>query len=225
MNRQPIVLLVGSERALELRSALKRCGFTVITSASPEGALLQYGRHAVEAVVAVLPLGGMGTAGLCDEIAGRGGTPVLVASGRRLDRFNALRAGADDHVKTPCTDLELRARIRSMVRRARSGQTTQRVVIVGHLGIVVGRDVITLAPAVPLTPLQAALLIKLVVHRDAVVSDETLRQVAERANQADPDQLESELVDLRFKVGTASGMSNAVERIDRLGWRLVTGTR
>jgi DNA-binding response OmpR family regulator len=207
-----------------MRSALERCGFTVVTSTSPEGALLQYGRHAVEAVVAVLPLGGIGATGLCDEISRRGGTPVLTASEHRVDRFNALRAGADDHVRMPCDDHELRARIRALIRRSRATSTMHQLIVIGRLGIVLGRGVITLDPELTLTAAQTTLLMHLASHHEAVVSDSALRQVMEIAQGSDStDRLDSDVAQLRSMVANASGVANAIERIDGLGCRLTTG--
>jgi DNA-binding response OmpR family regulator len=224
MQGRPFVLLVGSDRVLTMRAALERCGFTVVASTSPEGALLQYGRHAVEAVVAVLPLGGIGAAGLCDEISRRGGTPVLTASEHRVDRFNALRAGADDHVRMPCDDRELRARVRALIRRSRTTSMTHQVVVVGRLGIVLGRGVITLDPELTLTATQTTLLMHLASHHEAVVSDSVLRQVMEITHGSESiERFDSDLAELRSMVANASGMADAIERIDGLGSRLTTG--
>jgi DNA-binding response OmpR family regulator len=224
MDGRPYVLLVGSDRVLPMRSALERCGFTVVTSTSPEGALLQYGRHAVEAVVALLPLGGIGATGLCDEISRRGGTPVLTASEHRVDRFNALRAGADEHVRMPCDDKELRARIRALIRRRRAASTTAQVIVIGCLGVVLGRGIVTLDPELTLTAAQTTLLMQLASHHEAVVSDSVLRQVLEIAHGSEStDRLDTDLAELRSIVANASGMANAIERIEGLGCRLTTG--
>lgn len=74
-----------------------------------------------DAIVLDLRLPGMGGLDLCRELRSRGDqTPLLMltARGSELDRVLGLELGADDYLTKPFSVLELRARIRALLRRA-----------------------------------------------------------------------------------------------------------
>jgi two-component system phosphate regulon response regulator OmpR len=77
----------------------------------------------VELVVLDLKMPGENGLVLARELRDRGGVAVimLTASGETIDRIVGLEVGADDYLAKPFDPRELLARIRSVLRRLRSG--------------------------------------------------------------------------------------------------------
>jgi DNA-binding response OmpR family regulator len=224
MRHRPLVLLVGGLDDCEMAPLMERCGFNVIESVSPEAALFEFGQHAVDAIVAVLPLPGMGVVTLCRQLRLRGRTPVLVVTRENdADWLDALAAGADDHVRVFCDERELRARLLALIRRFRGSLSPQRSVTVGNLAIRVSGEILAVEPPVLLTPVQATLLGHLAGHPGVALSEAALAErVGTVHGQSSDIQLGSELRDLRSAVAAASGVPDAVENLEGVGWRLAS---
>ena len=218
------VLVVDPQGRQRLGSVLERCGFTVRWSANAEAALFELSGHDIDAIVAALPLPGMGVAGLIQEIRVRGSTPVLgVTFDRRVDWVEALRGGVDDHVRAPCPDSELRARLLALIRRVRGPLSPRRSVRVGELTVQLGRGIVAVEPRLVLTPMQSTLLGQLAQQPGVVASDTALRERVETVHGPTSDvAMEAEMRGLQIAVDVASGVNGALEHLDGLGWRLAT---
>ncbi len=87
----------------------------------PSGLRLATTQPPWDAIVLDLRLPGMGGLELCRELRAKGDrTPLmmLTARGSELDRVLGLELGADDYLTKPFSVLELKARIRALLRRA-----------------------------------------------------------------------------------------------------------
>jgi DNA-binding response OmpR family regulator len=221
----PFVLLVDPAGPQALQPVLERCGFGMTWSPSPEAALFELGQHDVAAVIAVLPLPGLGVGGLCQEVRLRGRVPVVVVTtDDEVDWLDALAAGADDHVRTPLDDRELRARLVSLMRRARGSLSPRRVVRVGELVVRLGRGVVVVEPPLDLTPVQRSLLGFFAGQPGMVLGEDLLADGVRVAHGPISDaQLDAELDGLRAAVDVAAGVADTIERVEDLGWRLRTG--
>ena len=228
MESQAAVLLVEDEAGSDLAPALARCGFAVTPARSPETALFEYGQGDVDAVVAAVPLPGMGTPAMCEQLRRRGGTPILLTSHERpsTEWVAAIDAGADDHVLVPCDDRLLRTRLHALIRRSNGPLTPVRVVRIGHLTVRLRAGVVEEPVEVRLTPVQATLLDHLAAHRGALVGATTLgeRIRAVHGDDADEDLID-QLCSLRCVVGKASGVAGAVQEVEGAGWRLLPSSR
>jgi two-component system OmpR family response regulator len=76
----------------------------------------------IDLIVLDLMLPGESGLALCREIRTTSHIPIimLTAMGEETDRIVGLEMGADDYLPRPCSPRELLARIRSVLRRARS---------------------------------------------------------------------------------------------------------
>jgi DNA-binding response OmpR family regulator len=224
MRRRPLVMLVADLDDYGLAPVMERCGFSVVESGSPEAALFEFGQHAFDAVVAVLPLSGMGAVALCREVRLRGRTPVLVVTCEKdADWLEAFGAGADDHVRIFCDERELQARLHALIRRFRGSLSPQLSVAVGDLVIHVGGEVVAVEPPVPLTAVQATLLGHLARHPGVALSEAALSERVGSVHGHSSDiQLDTELRNLRTAVAAASGVPDAVENLEGVGWRLAS---
>lgn len=94
-------------------------------------------------------------------------TPIimLTARGEQADRILGLEFGADDYVNKPFDPLELVARVRAVLRRARRQEATDEPLVVGPLRIdPVRRQVEKLGVPVELTTLEFDLLYTLAAN-------------------------------------------------------------
>ena len=124
MEKQDHILVVDDDaetRAL-LQEYFGKNGFRV--SAAPDGKGMRAAMSAASPDVVVLDLMLPGEDGLslCRDLRARGDVPVimLTARGEETDRIVGLELGADDYVPKPFNPRELLARVKSVLRRARS---------------------------------------------------------------------------------------------------------
>lgn len=110
------------EIRLLLASQLKKAGFAVATAPSGAAMRRELACGGTDLVILDLNLVGEDGLALCREIRAGGDLPVimLTARGEPIDRILGLEMGADDYVAKPFEPRELAARIRNVLRRARS---------------------------------------------------------------------------------------------------------
>lgn len=102
---------------------------------------------------------------------------MLTARARESDLLHGFEAGADDYLTKPFSSKELLARVRAVLKRARSTETptTQPEIVCGPLRIDLARRRVTVeGRAVHLTRTEYELLHKLAVHCNQVVLHERL---------------------------------------------------
>jgi DNA-binding response OmpR family regulator len=107
--------------------------------------------------------------------------PVIVVSSQaqQLDVLRAFEVGADDFLARPAGYLELRARLRAVLRRSESVAGAERLLQVGPLAIDVDAHAVSLhGQRLNLRPLEYELLVQLARAPDRVFSkQELLRSV------------------------------------------------
>jgi len=124
MEKQDHILVVDDDaetRAL-LQEYFGKHGFRVSAAADGKGMRAAMSAASPDVVVLDLMLPGEDGLSLCRDLRARGNVPVimLTARGEETDRIVGLELGADDYVPKPFNPRELLARVKSVLRRARS---------------------------------------------------------------------------------------------------------
>ena len=105
-----------------LREYLQKQGYRVSAAADGKGLRAALETAPPDLVVLDLMLPGDDGLALCRDLRARSNVPVimLTARGEETDRIVGLEMGADDYLAKPFNPRELLARIKSVLRRARS---------------------------------------------------------------------------------------------------------
>ena len=151
-------------------------------------------------------------------------TPVLVIGPRseELDLLRAFEAGADDYIARPAGYLELRARLRAILRRAGSAGGHGRTLRVGPLLVDLGaRSASIHDQAVELRRQEFQLLVHLAREPERVFArDELLRAVWGYRSSGSTRTLDSHASRLRRKLET-EGTRRWVINVWGVGYRLI----
>jgi two-component system OmpR family response regulator len=105
-----------------LREYLEKQGYRVTVAADGKALREALGRRRPDLIVLDLMLPGEDGLQLCLDVRARSNLPIimLTARGEETDRIVGLEMGADDYLAKPFNPRELLARIKSVLRRARS---------------------------------------------------------------------------------------------------------
>jgi two-component system response regulator ResD len=119
------VLVVDDEPTVRevVQHYLEREGYRVHVATDGPGALAALAAETPDLIVLDLMLPGVDGLDVCRQVRAAGATPIimLTAKGHESDRIVGLELGADDYVVKPFSPRELVARVRSVLRRTRSG--------------------------------------------------------------------------------------------------------
>ena len=125
----PQILVVDDEPIVRdvVCRYLERESFRTIEAADGDEALRALLAEDVQLVVLDVMLPGRGGLEVCRWIRARSDLPVIMLTGRGelTDRIVGLELGADDYVTKPFSPRELVARIRTVLRRAGPGASTE----------------------------------------------------------------------------------------------------
>jgi DNA-binding response OmpR family regulator len=151
-------------------------------------------------------------------------TPVIVigSRARELDMLRAFELGADDYVARPARYLELRARLRGVLRRAGSTAGHSRALRVGALAIDPSARSVTLdGQAVDLRRQEFELLVHLACEPQRVFrKDELLRALWGYRSSGTTRTLDSHASRLRRKLDL-DGSRRWVVNVWGVGYRLI----
>ena len=122
--RSDRILIVEDEQIVAevVDRYLRHDGFDTLLVADGNDALQALDRFMPDLIVLDLMLPGLDGLEVCRRVRARGETPVimLTARGQESDKLVGLGLGADDYVTKPFSPRELAARVKVVLRRAKS---------------------------------------------------------------------------------------------------------
>jgi len=172
------ILVVDDEPQIRkaLSVTLRASGYDVLVVGSGEEALTQIAGARPDALILDLGLPGIDGLEVIEALRGWSDVPIVVLSvrGEESDKITALDAGADDYVTKPFGMGELLARLRVVLRR-RGGDSPEPVVTTEHFTIDLSAHRVTVAgEEVRLTPIEWALVERLVAHPGRLITQRQL---------------------------------------------------
>lgn len=115
------ILVVDDDKEIAELAAiyLKEDGYEVLTSCSGKDALLLMQTQQIHLAILDIMMPGMDGFTVCRHIRLSSNIPIIMLSarGNEDDKVEGLSAGADDYVVKPFSPLELKARVKSQLRR------------------------------------------------------------------------------------------------------------
>jgi DNA-binding response OmpR family regulator len=160
-----------------VKLALEDEGWEVHEAEDGEEALSAFSSHPADVVLIDIMLPGIDGFEVCRAIRKQSDVPIVMVTARAdtHDVVAGLEAGADDYLTKPFAPKELSARIRALLRRARTSDTRVDRLRFGDLEIAPDEGEVTLAgePA-HLTKTEFRLLIELASNPGKVFSREVL---------------------------------------------------
>ena len=209
-----------------VKMALEDEGWTVEEADNGEDALDSFNRHPTDVVLIDIMLPGMDGFELCRSIRRGSDVPIVMVTARAdtHDVVAGLEAGADDYLTKPFAPKELSARIRALLRRARTPEhaAVGSVLRFGDLEIVPDQGVVKVGEReVHLTKTEFRLLCELALNRGKVFSrEELLDRVWEYDYFGDGRLVDVHIRRLRTKVETDPANPRHVVTVRGLGYRL-----
>lgn len=175
------VLIIDDDPGLLtlLQLGLERDGFMVVTAESGKEGLRRAYEARPDVIVLDIMMPDMDGWVTCQRLRSMCDTPIIMLTARadQADVLKGLALGADDYVTKPCSFDELKARIRTVLRRARAGsdEDWRAVYDDGVLRIdledgAVMRD----GEPLHLTPIESRLLMYLVSQKGRIVPHKEL---------------------------------------------------
>ena len=151
------IMLVDDEPLIlkGLKFALEQDGYETDSAEDGETALDKILKGGYDLVLLDVMLPKMSGIEVCQAVREKSDVPIimLTAKGEDMDKILGLEYGADDYMTKPFNILEVKARIKSILRRtATKVETTKMVVSAGDISINLGnRSVVAHGQAVNLT--------------------------------------------------------------------------
>lgn len=221
------LLLVEDDLALvqALARALAARGFALVTCSDGTEALALCRRRRFDAIVLDLSLPGIDGLEVLARLRGREDTtPVLILTARGAvgERVTGLNAGADDYLAKPFLPAELIARVRAVLRRAKTDPAPPdqlqdgavRMDLAAHRAYVHGQEI-------ELTATEFRILQALLSRPGRLVRrDQMIQAVYGGHHHISQRTLDSHLRGVRARLGPAG---DAIETITACGWRWRAG--
>ena len=175
------ILLVDDEPLMikGLKYTLEQDGYETVSAYDGEEALKVFSEHAFDMVLLDVMLPKMDGIQVCQRIRETSDIPIimLTAKGEDLDKILGLEYGADDYMTKPFNILEVKARIKTILRRVQASgtQEDQRLIKVRGLEVnTANRSVALGGKEIRLTAKEFDLLQLFISHRGRVFSREEM---------------------------------------------------
>ncbi|MBQ9990544.1 MAG: response regulator transcription factor [Lachnospiraceae bacterium] len=175
------VLVVDDEKLIVkgIRFSLEQEGMEVTTAFDGEEALEMVKKQEFDIILLDIMLPKLTGLEVCQQIREFSNVPIimLTAKGEDMDKIMGLEYGADDYITKPFNILEVKARIKAIMRRtgSRKKQEEEKIIEAGQLKLDIdGRRLYIAGREVNLTSKEFDVLELLVVNANHVYSREKL---------------------------------------------------
>ena len=231
MTEPKRILVVDDEPAIldAVAYALRGEGFDVDALEEGEAALDAALSDGYDLLILDLMLPKLSGLEVCRRVRDRSDVPILILTARDSegDRVLGLESGADDYVTKPFEVKELIARVRALLRRARTRTiaTRNRRISVGGLEIEPEAGVVKMnGQRVTLTKTEFELLTALASRPDRVFTREALlEQVWEYDYLGDSRLVDVHIRRLRAKVESDPSNPTLIQTVRGYGYKLAGG--
>lgn len=178
------ILIIEDERELVkvLTSYLERSGYSVLSTGRGDSGLTMWQQKKPDLILLDLNLPGMDGLDLAREIRKQSQVPIIMVTARidEIDRLIGLEIGADDYITKPYSPREVVARVKTVLRRAGSGQYTARMLRAADLEIDLDAHTVQRGQtALDLTPTEFSLLVTLAQQPGRVFSRSQILQAVQ----------------------------------------------
>jgi DNA-binding response OmpR family regulator len=178
------ILIVDDEPLLVkgLKYSLEQDGYSTEVAYDGKEALEKHGKEKFDIIILDLMLPEIDGLEVCQRIRERSDVPIimLTAKGEDMNKILGLEYGADDYMTKPFNILELKARIKAILRRSNSKETKlgEQIVYVDDFIInTLGRKVTVNGKEINLTAKEFDLLILLATNPGKVFTREELLEI------------------------------------------------
>lgn len=208
--------------ALAIEDDLSLEGYRVSVARDGHEALARVRESDVDLILLDLMLPKKGGVEVCRELR-RGGnrTPIIMLTARahEAEKVLGLESGADDYVTKPFSPAELRARIKSLLRRSANGAPS--AYRFGEVEADFERFELRRAGAlVHVTPIELRLLAAFVRHRGRVLTRAFLKEEVWGRNSFMTDRvIDTHVVNLRRKIESDPADPRHVVSVRGVGYR------
>ena len=207
-----------------VKLALEDEGWTVAEAANGEDALAQFQQEPADVVLIDIMLPDIDGFEVCRAIRRSSDVPIVMVTARddTHDVVAGLEAGADDYLTKPFAPKELSARIRALLRRARTSEVSSPHLRFGDLEIVPEEGVVRRnGRDVHLTKTEFRVLVELAQSPGRVFSREVLlERIWEHGYFGDGRLVDVHVRRLRTKVEADPANPRHVVTVRGLGYKL-----
>jgi DNA-binding response OmpR family regulator len=165
-KRMATILIIEDEAGLVkvLRSYLENAGFGVLTAVRGDQGLSVWQDKHPDLILLDLNLPGLDGLDVARAVRRQGDTPLIMVTARveEIDRLIGLELGADDYITKPYSPREVVARVKTVLRRAGTGQAASRLIRIADLEIDPGSyTVLRAGQVLEFTPTEFNILVTL----------------------------------------------------------------
>ncbi|BDR59738.1 response regulator transcription factor [Xylocopilactobacillus apicola] len=153
--------------------------------------------------------------------------PILVVSARSADsdKIKGLIIGADDYVSKPFNPLEVMARVKSLIRRAKNQITDDHPDVVDIGSLIINYDSHTVktpeGKSISLTAMEFEILYLLATNLNRVFSaDEIFKRVWKEDTVLSPKTVMVHVSHLRDKIEAQTGENKIIETVWGVGYKI-----
>ncbi|MBI4910878.1 MAG: response regulator transcription factor [Acidobacteria bacterium] len=222
----PKILVVEDERdiALVLKNDLKLEGYDVDAVHDGLDGLERARAGGYDLILLDVMLPKKDGYAVCRELRAAGvRTPVLMLTARaqEAEKILGLELGADDYVTKPFSPLELRARVKALLRRAAPATELVETSLFGDIEVDFARAEVRRAGAlIETTPIELKLLSTFIKRRGRVLTREQLLDEVWGLNSAPTDRvIDNHIMNLRRKIETDPQQPRYIVAVRGLGYR------